>query len=132
MAKTLLIIEDDPFVQRFYKRLFSLHDYTIEVAGNGNEGLEKAKALKPALTLLDIMMPGMDGIQVLEQLKKDPETKDLHIVVLTNFDEEELVKKAVALGAIDFIIKSSVGEEELLAMVDKYLKSEEASSQAPS
>lgn len=122
MGKILLIVEDDPYVQRFYERLFRFHDYTVELAKDGEEGLVKAKALKPALILLDIVMPGMNGIQVLEKLKSDEETKDISVVMLTNIDEAEQVKKAVELGAIDFIVKSAAPEEQLLAVVDKHLK----------
>jgi twitching motility two-component system response regulator PilH len=120
MSKILLIIEDDPYVQRFYERLFRWHDYAVELAKDGEEGITKAKALKPSLILLDIVLPGMNGIQILEKLKKDPETKNLSIVMLTNIDDEATVKKAVELGAIDFIVKSSASEEQLLAVVDKY------------
>jgi two-component system alkaline phosphatase synthesis response regulator PhoP len=115
MSNVLLIIEDDPYVQRFYQRLFRFHDYAVEIAGNGTEGFTKAKALKPALILLDIVMPGANGIQVLGQLKNDPDTKNVPVVI----------QKAVALGAIDFIIKSSAPEEQLLAIVDKYFKQAE-------
>jgi CheY-like chemotaxis protein len=125
MSNVLLIIEDDPYVQRFYQRLFRFHDYAVEIAGNGTEGFTKAKALKPALILLDIVMPGANGIQVLGQLKNDPDTKNVPVVMLTNIDDSETIQKAVALGAIDFIIKSSAPEEQLLAIVDKYFKQAE-------
>lgn len=122
MSKTLLIIEDDPFVLRFYERLFRLHNYAVEMASNGEEGIEKAKKLKSPLILMDIMMPKMNGLEVLERIKGNPETKDSVVVMLSSFGEEETIKKAQGLGAEDYIIKSKVSDEELLAVVDKYIE----------
>jgi CheY-like chemotaxis protein len=122
MGKILLIVEDDPYVQRFYERLFRFHNYIVELAKDGEEGLVKARTLKPSLILLDIVMPGLNGIQVLEKLKNDEETKDISVVMLTNIDEADQMKKAVDLGAIDFIVKSAAPEEQLLSIVDKHLK----------
>jgi len=130
MQKVLLIIEDDPYVQRFYERLFRWHDYAVEIAKDGNEGITKAKALMPILILLDIVLPNMNGIQVLEKLKSDPHTKGLSVVMLTNIDEDEMVKKAADMGALDFIVKSSASEEDLLTIVDKYFKQEQEKSVA--
>ena len=117
----ILIIEDDPYVRRFYDRLFHLNGYDVELAEGGREGLEKAKEMKPSLILLDIMMPNMDGFQVLEKLKSDPETKDISVVMLTNLGSSESTKKAVQLGASGFIIKSDTPPEELLRMVDGFV-----------
>ena len=122
MSTSLLVIEDDPYVQRFYERLFRLNKYSVVLASGGSDGITQAKLLKPSLILLDIMMPGMDGIQVLQALKADPETKDISVVMLTNFGEESMMKKAVGLGAIDFIIKSQVSGDALLAIVDNYIQ----------
>jgi CheY-like chemotaxis protein len=124
MAK-ILIIEDDPYVRRFYDRLFHLNGYDAELAEGGLQGLAKAKELKPTLILLDIMMPTMDGFQVLEKLKSDPETKDIAVVMLTNLGSSESTKKAVQLGASGFIIKSDTPPEELLRMVDGFVPKQE-------
>jgi CheY-like chemotaxis protein len=122
MAKTILIVEDDPYVQRFYDRLFKQHEYSVVLASGGEEGLAKARELKPALILLDVMMPGMNGIEVLEKLKSDPETKDLTVIMLTNVDEDDMVKKAAQLGARDFIVKADATGEALVAIVNGYTK----------
>jgi CheY-like chemotaxis protein len=71
------------------------------------------------------MMPGMNGLQVLEKLKSNPETKDLTVIMLTNFDDNDMVKKAVELGAQDFIVKANATGETLLAIVDSYIKTED-------
>jgi len=120
MAK-ILIIEDDPYVRRFYERLFNLNKYDIEMAESGKEGIEKAKVHKPGLILLDIMMPVMNGLEVLQKLKEDPEIRDCSVVMLTNLGDEETVKKAIQMGANGFIVKSAVPPRDLLREVDKYI-----------
>ncbi len=122
MNKTLLIIEDDPYVQRYFKRLFEAEHYVFEIVGSGEEGITRAKALQPALILLDVMMPVVNGFQVLAMLKNNPNTKDLHIVMLSNFGDDEAVAKAKALGARDFLIKSDTPPEELVRRIETYLK----------
>lgn len=121
--RSVLIIEDDPYILRFYQRLFSHADYHIELIANGAEGIAKSKALLPSLILLDLMMPGMNGIEVLTHLKADPITADIPVVMLTNYGEEEMVKKSVVLGATAFIIKSNVPPEKLLLVVEQYVQS---------
>ncbi|OGG08944.1 hypothetical protein A2154_03670 [Candidatus Gottesmanbacteria bacterium RBG_16_43_7] len=117
----LLIVEDDPFVRRYYNRLFSRKSYQVEMAATGQEGIDKAKEYKPDLILLDIMMPVVNGIQILEKLKQDPETKDFQVVMLTVLGDEATIKKTAELGSIGYIIKSSIEPDELLKIVEGYL-----------
>ena len=117
----ILIVEDDPYVRKFYERLFSHEQYEVEIAGDGEEGLQKAKSFQPNLILLDIIMPKMDGLQVLQKLKTDPETKEMDVVMLTNLSDSETVKVATRAGASGFIIKSQADPERLEALVEQYL-----------
>lgn len=105
MAK-ILIIEDDSLLSRMYQIVFSTSNYEVTVAVNGEEGLEKARADKPNLILLDIMMPKLNGLEVLKLLKADPETKGIPVVVLTNLAGSGDVEAALALGAVRYIVKS--------------------------
>ena len=82
MAK-ILIIEDDLVMIRFYRKLFALEGHRVEAAEGGREGLKRVKTFKPDLILLDIMMPKMHGLEVLERLKAKPETKDIPVIMLT-------------------------------------------------
>ncbi len=122
MAKSLLIIEDDPYVQRVYQRLFEHEDYQFELASDGIEGLEKVKKFKPALILLDIIMPKKNGLEVLEELKSDPETKDIPVVIITNLDEKDAIKKAMELGADSFMIKADFEPEDVKKKIETYLE----------
>lgn len=118
---TFLIIEDDPYVQRYLDRLFRLQNYSFEIVGSGEEGITRSKTLKPAFIFLDIMMPKVNGMQVLAMLKADSLTKDIPVVILSNFGDDETRKKAMNFGAVEFIIKSDTPPEQLTGIVDRYL-----------
>src|SRR3989338_11380087 len=105
LMKKILVIEDDPFVKRYYKELFIHQQYSIEFAADGAEGIEKAKSLLPDLILLDIMMPKMNGLEVLKTLKENPRTKHIQVIMLTNFGEEQYVREAAQYGASAFLLK---------------------------
>lgn len=119
--KTLLFVEDDELMIRFFGRLFRLNDYSVVMSPNGEDGLSKARELKPDLIFLDIMMPKMNGIEVLTELRSDPETKDLRVIMLTNLGETSVMGKAKELGVADYLIKSDISEKDLLSIVKKYL-----------
>ncbi len=113
--KPLLIVEDDPIMARLYEKIFSFEDYEVIMAKDGEEGLVKAREEKPLLILLDIMMPKMNGLEVLERLKADPETKKIPVVVLTNLASEKDAETALSKGAVKYIIK---GEHDPKAVAD--------------
>src|SRR5258708_4862936 len=119
---TLLVVEDDPSVQRVYRRLFSLKAYTFEIVSGGEEALVKAHSLHPSLILLDIVMKPMDGLEVLRRLRADEKTADISVIMLTNMGDDDYIKKAYALGAKGYMIKSNFNPSEILSEVDKYLK----------
>jgi CheY-like chemotaxis protein len=121
MNNRVLIIEDDPYVRRFYEKLFRLSKYKVKTAKGAEEGLAKAKATHPDLILLDIMMPKINGLEVLQKLKSDPVTYDCKVVMLTVLEDKETVRKAASLGADGYIIKSSASPKELIKIVSKYL-----------
>lgn len=121
MAK-ILLIEDDSDQILMYQTKFELEGHEFLAAENGPEGLKMAAGQKPDLVLIDLLMEGMDGIGVLENLKKNPETKDIPAVIVTNLDKQEMAKKALTLGALDFIVKSKVPLREMMARIEGFLK----------
>ena len=121
MAK-ILIVEDDPFVQRFYKRLFEVSKFQVDMASDGQEGLRKAREMLPDLILLDIVMPKLGGMDVLALLKAGEATKDIPVVMLTVLNDQDTVRKATRLGASGFIIKSEIEPEKLLEKVSEYIR----------
>ena len=121
MAK-ILIIEDDPYVQRMYKRMFSHNHYDLILASKGDEGIELARKNNPDVILLDIMLPGKNGLEVLEDLKNSPETKKIPVIMLTNLGDEEVVRQAKNLGADFYMVKADFSPNEVLEMIEKYIK----------
>lgn len=116
MAK-ILIIEDDSLISRLYQKAFTFEGYKVSVANNGKKGLEKAKSVVPTLILLDIMMPEMNGLQVLDKLKADEKLKKIPVVVLTNLAGTQDADKALAKGAVKYIIKSEYDPKKIVKMV---------------
>jgi CheY-like chemotaxis protein len=110
----ILIIEDDPLVSRMYQAIFQFEGYEVDMARNGEEGLEKLKKNKPTLILLDIMMPKMSGIEVLKEMKANPDTKNVPVVVLTNLSGMKDAETAIDLGAVKFLVKSEKKPKQIV------------------
>jgi len=120
MAK-ILLIEDDQLMSRMYQKIFTFEGYKVETAVDGEQGLEKSRTSKPTLILLDIMMPKMNGLQVLEKLKADPETKKIPVVVLTNLAGQQDAEAALAKGAVKYIVKSEYDPKQIADMVKEVI-----------
>lgn len=114
--KKILIIEDDPFLSEMYTAKLTQSGFNVEVAYDGKEGLIKARTVKPDLILLDVVLPKMDGYEVLEEIKKDVNLRKTPVIFLTNLDQKDEVDKGVKLGARAYIIKARFTPS---AVVDK-------------
>ena len=124
-AKILLVDDDVDFVEST-KTILESKPYDVIVAGDGDEGLRKAKEEKPDLILLDVIMPVKDGFTAAEQLKKDPQLSKIPTLMLTAFAEKGIetsipLSRGFTLETEDYIEKP-VSPEELLARVEKHLK----------
>ena len=120
MAK-VLIIEDDQLIQRMYSKIFSFEKYEVVTASDGEDGLEKARTVAPTIILLDVMMPKMNGMEVLVKLKLDPATKAIPVIMLSNLAGENDVETALSRGAVKYIIKSEHDPKEVADMVDEII-----------
>lgn len=120
--KKILLIEDDKDQILLYQTKFELSGYGFVAAENGTKGLAMAEKEKPDIILIDLLMAGMGGIEVLDNLKKNPKTKNIPAVIVTNLDKHELAQKAMDLGALDFIVKSRVPLREMMARIEGFLK----------
>ena len=114
---TILLVDDDPLINRMYQIKLSEDGYNVQIAANGEEALIKAKKHKPDLILLDLMMPKMNGIEALKELKKDETTKNIKIIILTNLEDKDgNLEKAKEMGALDYLVKS---ETDLKVLSEK-------------
>ena len=120
MAK-ILIVEDDPLMSRLYEKVFKFEGYEVYVAGNGVEGLEKVRSIKPTIVILDIMMPEMNGLEVLDKMKLDPEIKKIPVVVLTNLAGSQDAEAALTKGAVKYIVKSEYEPKAIANMIKEIL-----------
>lgn len=120
--KTILLVDDDPLIIRMYQTKLSKDGYDISLAFNGEEAIIKAKKDKPDLILLDLMMPKMNGVETLEELKKDSDTKNIPVVILTNLgDRNDDVEKAKKMGALDYWVKAETDLKILSSKVKEIL-----------
>jgi DNA-binding response OmpR family regulator len=117
MAKKILLIEDDPFLSEIYVIKFKEAGFEISLAQDGSLGLEKVKEEMPDLVLLDIVMPTVDGLEVLRAMKSDETTRNIPVVILSNLGEQEDIKKGLELGAEFYIVKAHYTPTEVVARV---------------
>lgn len=118
--KKILLIEDELFINDLYSRSIAQDGFTILSAIDGMDGLEKAK-LKPDLILLDIMLPKLNGLEVLARLKQDPTLKSIPVILLTNLGQEDVVTKAFKLGAQGYLMKMRVLPTDIVREIHKFL-----------
>jgi DNA-binding response OmpR family regulator len=118
----IVIVEDDAFLRRLYELKFTEQKFAVKVAEDGETGLALIRSLKPAVVLLDIELPKLDGFSVLKELKASAETKDIPVLMLTNSSTQESIDKARALGAADYIIKAHFLPSEVVAKAVSCIK----------
>lgn len=122
--KKILIIEDDQFLRDFYQELLQTEGYIVDVAADGETGLQKLHNGGFSLVLLDIMLPKKDGLQILRDNKAQPPLESNGpIVVLTNMGQDTVIEQCFQLGAVGYLIKSALNPDQVLAEIHSYLKS---------
>ena len=114
MAKKILVVEDELALSQVLSDRFTEEGFDVQTAGDGEEGLKKATSWKPDLVLLDIVMPRMDGMTMLHELRKTPEGKTMPVILLTNLSDTEDVYEAMANGVYDFLVKSHWDLDDLI------------------
>ncbi|MBI2020238.1 response regulator [Candidatus Daviesbacteria bacterium] len=121
--KRILIVEDDQFLREFYQELLEGEGFQVEVASDGEVGLEKMHQGGFDVVLLDIMLPKKDGLQILRDLKASPpQNNNKAIVTLTNLGQDTIIKQCFELGASGYLIKSALNPEQVLEEIKTYLK----------
>jgi CheY-like chemotaxis protein len=121
----ILLVEDDAILVEMYQAKFELEGHNVRVATNGEECLEVLTEYTPELILLDILMPKLNGFHVLKEIKKQPNLRQIPVILLTNLGEAEVDMNrelASALGVSDYLIKSRHTPDEVVEKVMKALK----------
>lgn len=116
-SKTILLVDDDLTLREMYEERLKSEGFTIVQASNGEEALSKAKDIKPNLILLDIMMPKINGFDVLKGLKADSELKDIPVIILTALIQDVDRVQGDKLGAADYIVKSETMPGEVITKI---------------
>lgn len=119
--KIVLIVEDDKFLANAYRVKCQSEDFEGIIAENGNKALKILEETIPNVILLDLIMPSMDGFELLEKIKDIPKLKKIPVLVASNLGQEEDIQKAKSLGADDYVVKSDTPLEEILEKIRKYL-----------
>lgn len=120
----ILIVEDDAFLSGMYVSKLSFEGFDVSLASDGESGLAAVEGMKPDLVLLDILLPKVSGFDVLAAMKKNPALRGIPVVLLTNLSEKENVRKGLALGADDYLIKAHFMPSEVIAKIRKLLGKE--------
>lgn len=120
----VLLVDDDEDILSIFSTALTKEGFETVSATTGQDGLNKAKEEKPDLILLDQVLPDISGNDILKTLKQQDETKAIPVILLSNFSQEDLVKNAIDLGALDYVFKYQVEPKEVVAKVKQALKIE--------
>ena len=118
---TVLLVEDDAALVEMYKIIFSKEQLDFLIASDGEDALQKIKTVHPAIVLLDIMMPKMNGVQVLQLVKNDPELRDIRVIMLTNLYNQQIEETVMKAGAEKYVIKSQLLPQDIVKLVKETL-----------
>jgi two-component system phosphate regulon response regulator PhoB len=122
MNKTVLLIEDDLFIRDLYQRQLTLGGFQVEAAATATEGIQKAGQMHMDIILLDIMLPDMNGIDVLKKLQENETTRNFPVIMLSNMAQDDIMNQAKSLGAKKYLIKSLLTPDQILDEVNNLLQ----------
>lgn len=115
LAKTkVLIVEDDKFLQKILVLKFSSDGFDVRAASDGEEAVALIRAERPDLVILDLIMPKLNGFEVLTNIRTDAATRKLPVIVLSNLGQDEDKKRAAEMGVADFLVKSDISIQEVV------------------
>lgn len=119
--KTILIVEDDEFLRSLTAKRLEKENYHIEVAVDGENAISVVDTIKPSLILLDLLLPGKDGFEVLKKIRSTEATKAIPVIIFSNLGQKEDIEKAKALGVDDFLIKANFTLDDVVVKIKKLI-----------
>ena len=117
----ILLVEDDKFLRELLVRKLETVGFKISTAVDGNEALKKVKEELPELVLLDLVLPGVDGFDILKEIKEDSATSKIPVIILSNLGQREEVERGLKLGADDYLIKAHFTPDEIITKITDLL-----------
>lgn len=120
--KKILLIEDEEYVRDLYQRQLGVAGFLVDAVATGTEGLAAIKKNPYDLVLIDILLPDINGIEILKQMKQDPITKNRRAVMLTNLGQDWMVKEGLALGAEKYLLKTGGTLEQIIKEIKDLLE----------
>jgi len=122
MPRKILVVEDDKFVRELIVQKLTEEEFEVSSAKDGEEGVKKTESEKPDLILLDLILPGIDGFEVLSIIRKNPLIEKIPVIILSNLGEKIDVDRGIKLGANDYLIKAHFTPKEIVEKVRTILK----------
>mgnify|MGYP001605689553 CR=1 FL=1 len=130
MSPHILLIEDDPLVTEFVIRTIRKAGMTIDAVATAEEGITRLYAKRPDCILLDIVLPGMNGLEFLERVKRDPARKDIHVIIISNLGSRDDLDRGIILGADAYLVKSNILPEDIMVKIREVLSAPSTSTPA--
>lgn len=124
MGKKIILVEDETNIRSMYSTVLQEDGYEVVEISEGKRALEELESSDWDLLLLDIMLPKLDGIELLKRLKSNPATKDKPVLILTNLKDDSIKDEALKLGANEFLVKSGLVPGDIVLAVKKYVFTE--------
>jgi len=116
-SKKVLVVEDDHFLAKIYKIKLAKENINAEICSDGEVALEIIKKEKPALILLDMVLPGMSGFEILEKIRKEPGLKKTPVIILSNLGQDADIARGKELGVLDYFVKSDISIHEVVRKI---------------
>jgi DNA-binding response OmpR family regulator len=121
MDKKILFIEDEKSLQEILGQVLKQHGFEVKEALNGQDGIDFVEKFEPDLILLDLILPKVNGFDVLKKIKSNEKTKKIPVIILTNLESGENVQRVLELGAFDYLVKSNYSLNEIVNRVENAL-----------
>lgn len=131
MAKKILLVEDETFIADLYSRQLTKAGFDVKTASDGTSGLKTLESSDFDLLLLDIMLPGMNGLELLKQWRTKQPKSNMPVLLLTNLGQDEVIKEGFALGAQGYLIKAGYTPEQVVNEVQNVLAGKQSSGANP-
>jgi len=117
MAKKILVIEDDKFLRKVISLKLDREGYEVFEAIDGEKGVKEVEEKMPDLVLLDLILPGIDGFEVLSKIKTNPAVSKIPIIILSNLGQKDDIEKGLKMGANDYLVKAHFTPDEIIAKI---------------